>query len=105
MRLLLLMLPWFAAGCVGVADMSASQIRATNGVVMCSQVTSIYGKGSAITVNADDVRKGSTSKGKILIVCGDATMTIDYDVGVGSETEAKSLVNLLNILIETEKPK
>lgn len=67
------------SGCMslGVSDMSASQIRATNGMIMCAQVVSMYGKGSSITVNADDVRKGVSARSKTTIVCGDATMTID----------------------------
>jgi hypothetical protein len=67
------------AGCMsmGVNDMSASQIRSTNGMAMCAQVTSLYGKGSSITVNADDFRKGYNAKYKTVIVCGDATMTLE----------------------------
>ena len=82
MRAVLLLVALVIPGCVGVPDMSASQIRATNGLIMCSQVTSIYGKGSAITINADDVRKGSTAKGKTSVVCGDASMTIETNIGV-----------------------
>lgn len=69
-------------GCMSISDMSAAQIRATNGVAMCSQVVTMYGKGSSITVNADDIRKGATGSGKTSIVCGDATMTIQHDIGV-----------------------
>lgn len=75
---LLLMLP----GCMSVPDMSAAQLRATNGMVMCAQVVSMYGKGSSITVNADDIRKGVNAKGKTAISCGDASMVIETDVGV-----------------------
>ena len=78
MRTLLFTVALILPGCVGVADMSASQIRATNGVIMCAQVSSIYGKGSSITLNADDVRKGSTAKGKTSITCGDSQMVIEH---------------------------
>lgn len=69
-------------GCISVADMSAQQLRATNGMAMCAQVTSLYGRGSTITVNADDVRKGAYAKGKTAIQCGDSTMVIEHDLGV-----------------------
>lgn len=97
LRIALLVAPWLT-GCVGVADMSASQIRATNGMIMCSQVVSIYGKGSSITVNADDIRKGATAKGKTSITCGDSQMVIEQEVGTARDQageSAKSLVNLL----------
>lgn len=70
------------SGCMsmGVHDMSANQIRATNGVAMCAQATTLYGKGSSITVNADDIRKGVSARGKTTIVCGDATMTIESNI-------------------------
>jgi hypothetical protein len=67
---------------MSVSDMSAAQLRATNGMAMCAQVTSLYGRGSSITVNADDIRKGAVGHGKTSIVCGDATMTIQHDIGV-----------------------
>lgn len=68
-------------GCVSVADMSAQQLKATSGMIMCAQVVSMYGKGSSVMVNADDVRKGATAKGKTVIQCGDASMVIESDIG------------------------
>ena len=82
MKILPALLTLGLAGCLNMADMTAGQIRATNGLAMCTQATTMYGKGSSITVNADDVRKGATGKGKTAITCGDATMVIDHDVGV-----------------------
>ena len=70
------------AGCLSVSDMSAQQLKATQGMAMCAQATTMYGKGSTITVNADDIRKGAYAKGKTAITCGDATMVIEHDVGV-----------------------
>ncbi len=83
-HLLVLVVAGSLAGCLslGVHDMSAAQIKATNGMVMCGQMVSLYGKGSSITVNADDIRKGATAKGKLSIVCGDAQMTIEHNIGV-----------------------
>lgn len=68
-------------GCMSVSDMTSAQLRATNGMAQCAQATTMYGKGSAITVNADDLRKGVNAKGKTVIVCGDATMSIEHNVG------------------------
>ena len=78
LAVLLLVLP----GCVSISDMSAAQLRATNGIAQCAQVTSLYGRGSSITVNVDDIRKGATARGRTSIRCGDATMVIDTDIGV-----------------------
>lgn len=71
-------------GCpsMSIKDMSAEQLKATNGMLTCSQLSSMYGKGSSILVNTDDLRKGATSKGKTSITCGDATMTIESEIGV-----------------------
>lgn len=71
-------------GCMsmGFQDMSAAQIRATNGVAGCVTVSTMNGRGSSITVNADDIRRGATAKGKTSIQCGDAQMVIEHDVGV-----------------------
>jgi hypothetical protein len=70
------------SGCVSISDMSAAQLRASNGIAQCAQVTSLYGRGSSITVNVDDIRKGATARGRTSIRCGDATMVIDTDIGV-----------------------
>ncbi len=72
------------AGCpsMGYQNMSAEQIKATAGTTSCSTINSMYGKGSMIATNADETRKGATSKGKTVITCGDATMTIEAEVGV-----------------------
>lgn len=69
-------------GCMsmGFQDMTASQIRATNGVAGCVTVSTMHGRGSSITVNADDIRKGSSAKGKTEIRCGDAVMVIESEV-------------------------
>ena len=83
MRLIAALAALLLPGCLSVQDMTAAQIRATNGMAMCSQAVSIYGKASSITVNADDIRKGATARGKTAITCGDSTMVIEHDVGVG----------------------
>jgi len=86
------------AGCpsVGFQNMSPEQIKATAGTIGCSTISSIYGKGSTIAINADDTRKGATSKGKTVISCGDATMTVESEVGVpvppGSTTTTTTVV-------------
>ena len=88
LRNLTLLVTLLLPGCMSmqIPDMSAAQIKATNGLMMCAQVVSMYGKGSSITVNSDDIRKGSTAKGKTSIVCGDASMTIEHTTGVAPET-------------------
>lgn len=82
MRLLLAGIALGLPGCVNLSEMSANQLRATNGMAMCSQATSLYGRGSSITVNADDLKKGQTGKGKTVITCGDSQMVIEHDVGI-----------------------
>lgn len=71
-------------GCpsMGYYNMSPEQIKATAGTISCSTVNSVYGKGSAIAVNADDVRKGATHAGAVTITCGEASMVIKSEVGV-----------------------
>jgi len=81
---ILLLGTFVLTGCpsMSIKDMSADQLKATNGMLTCSQLSSMYGKGSTILVNTDDLRKGATSKGKTVITCGDATMAIESEVGV-----------------------
>lgn len=84
MRLLFVMLAsLLLAGCpsMGYYNMSPEQIKATAGTISCSTVNSVYGKGSAIAVNADDIRKGATSTGAVTISCGEASMVIKSEVG------------------------
>lgn len=66
------------AGCTGldVQNMSDKQIRATNGMVACGAVTTLYGKSALITANADDVHKGISTSSETIITCGDASLTI-----------------------------
>ena len=83
MKTIYLPLAVLLAGCqnLGYSGMSAEQIRATAGTTTCTQYAGLYGKASAIALNQDDTRKGSTSKGKTTITCGDAQMTIEAEVG------------------------
>lgn len=69
----------FLAACspLNLRDMSAAQIKATNGMATCATSTSMYGKVSIISANTQDATKGSTEKGSTTIVCGDSTMKID----------------------------
>ncbi len=82
MRLTIAAIAVLLPGCMGsgLSEMSAAQLKATSGMAMCSQVTTMYGKGSSIAVNADDIRKGVSARGKTTIVCGDSTMTIDSTI-------------------------
>lgn len=70
------------SGCAGLnmSDMTAAQIKATNGMASCGHSTNVYGKISIITANTDDVSKGANQKGRMSITCGDATMVIDNSV-------------------------
>lgn len=72
------------AGCqnLGYHNMTPEQIRATEGTTTCTQYSGLYGKASAIALNQDDTRRGATSKGKVVIVCGEAQMSIESEVGV-----------------------
>lgn len=67
---------------LGYQNMTAEQIKATAGTVTCTQFTGVYGKASNIAINADNTRKGATPKGKTVVSCGDATMTIEAETGV-----------------------
>lgn len=81
----LLILP--GCGTTGVTRMSPEQIKATAGLAICDDGDAMYpgaaARGTTIMVNVDDVRKGATSQGKIVITCGKSTMTIETSVGVG----------------------
>jgi hypothetical protein len=66
---------------MGLSKMSPDQIKAANGLATCTQIYSPWGKGTTISINIDDVRKGATSKGRI-IVSPDCAVTIQHDVGV-----------------------
>lgn len=89
MKLLLILLSvWLimslVAGCANLnqSDMTAAQLRATNGTATCATSTSIYGKVSIIAANTDDAAKGTTQKGSMRITCGDAIMQIDNNIGL-----------------------
>lgn len=71
------------AGCAtqSVQSMSPEQLKAMEGMVTCSFYQGMYGKAGVITVNNDVIRKGATSKSKV-VVANDCTVTIDGDVGV-----------------------
>lgn len=72
-------------GCLGLGmqTMSPDQIKATNGMATCTTGKTLYYSGSTVSINMDDVRKGATSKGKTKVTCGDTSMEIDTNVGVG----------------------
>jgi hypothetical protein len=84
------------AGGLGYQGMSPEQIKATNGTSSCTQYKGLYGSASMVSINADDTRKGATSKGRTEITCGDAKMVIDAEVGVpvpaGSTTTTTTVV-------------
>ena len=73
------------SGCstLGLQSLSPEQIRASNGMVTCSQYESlIYGTASFLSVNADDVRKGATATSDINLSCGKAALTSKGTSGV-----------------------
>lgn len=84
MNKLILLLAFPLGGCLGLGmqNMTPAQIRATNGMTTCTQVLTMYGRGSTISANTDDIRKGATAKGKTAVKCGDAEMVIENDIGV-----------------------
>lgn len=100
----------FLAGCpsMSIKDMSAEQLKATNGMLTCSQLSSMYGRGSSILVNTDDLRKGATSKGKTVITCGDASMTIESEIGAaavpGAVTTTTTVVPARTTTTTTKTP-
>lgn len=79
MRIAIAIAALWLAGCAGLNmhDMTAAQLKATNGMASCGHATNIYGQVSIITANTDDVQKGTTQKGKMVITCGASSMTID----------------------------
>lgn len=64
-------------GCMamGVQNMDAAQIRATEGMVTCVDVYTMYGKGRSVTVHADANKRGIESTNEI-VVGADCTVTI-----------------------------
>lgn len=80
-------------GClgIGISEMSPEQIRASNGMMSCTNVNSMYGKASGISVNADDIRKGATATGKTEITCGEAKMTIEITTTVPALLQQKTV--------------
>jgi len=70
-------------GCMsaGISQMQPAQIRATEGLILCSKLQTAYGSGVEIYVNADSVRKGSTSKSKVTMAA-DCTTTVESDVSI-----------------------
>ncbi len=71
------------SGCMslGVQQMTPEQIKATNGMITCTQLATTYGRGISTTVNADDVRKGATNMSKITMT-PDCAVTVETNVGV-----------------------
>ena len=67
-------------GAMAYQNMTAEQIRATAGTTSCTQYEGLYGNASTIALNTDDTRKGSSSRGKMVITCGKAAMTIENEV-------------------------
>lgn len=63
------------AGCPSIT-MSPEQLKASDGMATCSQLSSMYGKGSSITINPDNWRKGVAGTNDVSITCGDAQLTI-----------------------------
>ena len=80
------------AGCMslGIDRMSPEQLRATNGMVTCTRLLTMYGQGIATSVNIDDLRKHTTSKSKISMA-GDCTITIEGDVGTNVPAKPEPL--------------
>lgn len=72
----------FACAPLDMKDMTAAQLKATNGFASCGTATNIYGKVAIITANTDDASRGTNQKGRMAITCGDAMMTIDNNVSV-----------------------
>lgn len=76
MKILLAIPLLLLAGCpsLGMQEMTPEQIKAMDGLVTCSQISSVYGKGSNITANPDRLPKGAS--GETTVTCGDSSMTI-----------------------------
>lgn len=70
----------FLAGCA--TGMTPEQLKASSGMSTCTKTTTIYGTVTFATTSADDTRKGATQKGKTVITCGDASMSVETDTGV-----------------------
>jgi len=60
MKLAIALLGLFLGGCLGlgVNDMTAAQIRATEGMATCVDVYTMYGKGRSVTVHVDAAKRG-----------------------------------------------
>lgn len=64
-------------GCMGlgVQNMDAAQIRATEGMATCTDIQASYGRGRSVTVHADAARKGINVQNEI-VIGPDCTVTI-----------------------------
>lgn len=102
--ILLALLVSLLAGCLGLG-LSPEQLKASAGMATCTNATSIYGKGSTVTANTDDVRKGNNQKSSMTITCGDVTMKIEQDVGVALPAGTTTTTTVPTTTTTTVTPK
>lgn len=77
MKTLIAVLVLPLGGCLGlgVQNMDAAQIRATEGMATCTDLTTMYGRGRSVTVHADAAKKGIDSSSEV-VIGPDCTVTI-----------------------------
>jgi hypothetical protein len=87
MKRVALLVTILLAGCASPgglqSDMTAAQIRATAGTIVCGHFrAALYGEADYIALNQDDTRKGATSTNDVTIACGEAVIQIKASAGV-----------------------
>ena len=77
MKLVIAFLALLLGGCfgLGVNDMTAAQIRATEGMATCTDVYTMYGKGRSVTVHVDAAKRGIDENYE-QVIGPDCTITI-----------------------------
>ena len=83
MKLIIAVLATTLSGCMsmGVSQMTSEQIRAADGLATCSTIYTAWGKGASASVNVDNVRKGMTAMGKV-VISPECAISIETNVGV-----------------------
>lgn len=81
MKLAILALPLLVTGCmsIGVQKMTPEQIKATEGMLTCDNIFSVYARGNSASVHLDRLHKGMNSNSKIT-VNPDCGITIESSV-------------------------
>ena len=81
------------AGCVssGLKDLTAAQLNALQGMALCEEFTTVYGKSVSRMVSVESIRKGATRTEDIVLGDG-CGMTIKTNTGVAAGSAPQSII-------------